>query len=453
MKRLLIMILIFTITFTAVLQVPQKRVDAFAPIVLLGLTIPEVAVLACLATLVVVGFKFATDSAARDNAKAFFSNTSQHMSSGDWGAMVDDFSNIGTTGHIDPATGLEFTGQAGMVWIDGGFWANVQDYKNSKLNASTTSITPDYIFGEDGIPVGNDGGHYSNTNFTTLGLAQTLTLTNGEEISTLKYDITRPSYSQIFKPTLLTVNGLTNNFHNDIPAYSSVGVTTWTSYETIPLDSEAVYFKMDNDYIEIYQYASNPGTLIQPIPVPSWHLVTRWHRNTPVTNYGANPITIPTTAYAPALTNDYARIKDTTGARAIPADLTAIGVDSIVNADAQTLTDAQAVAMSVALPIPLPYFPDAWSRFRGLTLPEMITTKFPFSIPWDLVNAVKLLNASPEVPVFIIPFELERFGIYESITIDLSQFEYLAKIARFFFLLIFMFAMVFVTKKLVGGEG
>jgi len=84
-------------------------------------------------------------------------------------------------------------------------------------------------------------------------------------------------------------------------------------------------------------------------------------------------------------------------------------------------------------------------------LPATIINKFPFSIPWDLKRAVDMMQATAVVPVFEIPFVIPSINFEESITIDLNQFEYLAKIVRWFTLAIFMLGLIMATRGLIKG--
>ncbi|MEE0929422.1 MAG: hypothetical protein UIM53_00315 [Acutalibacteraceae bacterium] len=88
-----------------------------------------------------------------------------------------------------------------------------------------------------------------------------------------------------------------------------------------------------------------------------------------------------------------------------------------------------------------------------LSLPEVLfKEKFPFCLPWDIYSLFANLQAKPECPKFEISFELKRFGIDESIVIDLSLFEEQIKIVRFFIGLGFTLVLIFVSRKMIGAE-
>lgn len=73
-----------------------------------------------------------------------------------------------------------------------------------------------------------------------------------------------------------------------------------------------------------------------------------------------------------------------------------------------------------------------------------ISEKFPFSLPWDIGRLLNKFDVDPVTPKFNIPF------FNEKIPIDLSYFDELANIARFFILLGFILSLIFISTKLKG---
>lgn len=89
----------------------------------------------------------------------------------------------------------------------------------------------------------------------------------------------------------------------------------------------------------------------------------------------------------------------------------------------------------------------------SLSLPEILfKEKFPFCLRWDVYNVFANLVAEPEAPVFSIPFKFERLGIDYEFTIDLSEFEDIAKISRFFSSIAFVIFLILASRKLIGAE-
>lgn len=75
-----------------------------------------------------------------------------------------------------------------------------------------------------------------------------------------------------------------------------------------------------------------------------------------------------------------------------------------------------------------------------------ITDKFPFSLPWDLMNTVSvLMHPTPKPPRWEVPI------VTETLIIDFAQFESLALIARSFLSLIFIVSLVMATRRFIGG--
>ncbi|CAB1247948.1 conserved membrane protein of unknown function [Ruminococcaceae bacterium BL-6] len=89
------------------------------------------------------------------------------------------------------------------------------------------------------------------------------------------------------------------------------------------------------------------------------------------------------------------------------------------------------------------------STLPDLTIPQIITRKFPFSIPWDLYNAVHILVAPPAAPKWDIGFHFDRLGIHETTTIDLSQFDTLATIIRWGIAFLFLISLIILTSHLI----
>lgn len=72
-----------------------------------------------------------------------------------------------------------------------------------------------------------------------------------------------------------------------------------------------------------------------------------------------------------------------------------------------------------------------------------ISSKFPFSIPWDIKRAVEKLLSEGKPPKWEIPI------VTEVITIDMAEFEHLANIMRIFNTLIFIVVLIILTRRLI----
>lgn len=90
------------------------------------------------------------------------------------------------------------------------------------------------------------------------------------------------------------------------------------------------------------------------------------------------------------------------------------------------------------------------SDIPDLSIPDMIISKFPFCLPWDLYNAVGTLNVEAAPPVVTVPcLVVPQLDINESITIDMSQFDGVAKVCRWGFSILWIIGLIFLTKKLI----
>lgn len=77
--------------------------------------------------------------------------------------------------------------------------------------------------------------------------------------------------------------------------------------------------------------------------------------------------------------------------------------------------------------------------FMASGVTDMMSKKFPFSIPYDIYYLFSTFAADPVAPTFTIDIKLERVGIDESIEIDLSMFNTISKLSRL--LLTFTFSI------------
>lgn len=88
-----------------------------------------------------------------------------------------------------------------------------------------------------------------------------------------------------------------------------------------------------------------------------------------------------------------------------------------------------------------------------LTIPEQLTRKFPFSLPFDFVNSVKVLSAPSKPPKFTLPlFVVPAFHWNFSVTLAWEDFDkngILAGISRWGFSLLWIIGLIFITKKLI----
>ena len=80
---------------------------------------------------------------------------------------------------------------------------------------------------------------------------------------------------------------------------------------------------------------------------------------------------------------------------------------------------------------------------------ELLITKFPFSIPWDMLIILEFFAEAPDVPYFEIPFVLESYGIDYTVVVDLSKFEPLSKLSRILLTILYIIGLMKVTTKII----
>lgn len=84
---------------------------------------------------------------------------------------------------------------------------------------------------------------------------------------------------------------------------------------------------------------------------------------------------------------------------------------------------------------------------------QLLTTKFPFSIPFDFVKQLKVFAVAPEAPKFEI--DINNFfsvdGKQQSMnwTLDLTQFDKMAGMIRWFLLIAFDIAVILAIRRLM----
>ncbi len=86
---------------------------------------------------------------------------------------------------------------------------------------------------------------------------------------------------------------------------------------------------------------------------------------------------------------------------------------------------------------------------------NLMKTKFPFCIPWDVYLIIGFLAEEPQTPVFRLPIKLERLGIEEYIEIDLKDFDAVSSISRTLLTVLYCYGLLNLTMKVfpVAKEG
>lgn len=104
---------------------------------------------------------------------------------------------------------------------------------------------------------------------------------------------------------------------------------------------------------------------------------------------------------------------------------------------------------------------DLWNRFllgdnwetsvSGMTQDMgRLTTRFPFSIPWDVVALFRLFVHDPVTPVFDLPLYFSSDG-YSTVHVDLSSWDSVAALVRPLVFVIFALKLALLSRDLLSG--
>lgn len=88
-----------------------------------------------------------------------------------------------------------------------------------------------------------------------------------------------------------------------------------------------------------------------------------------------------------------------------------------------------------------------------LSVPAMITEKFPFCIPFDLIYLVEALAAEPEVPRFEIPIRIDYLFIHydETFIVDFAEWQEVVDILHYMLDFLFCVILITSTRGLIKG--
>lgn len=89
----------------------------------------------------------------------------------------------------------------------------------------------------------------------------------------------------------------------------------------------------------------------------------------------------------------------------------------------------------------------------GLSIPEAVSEKFPFCIPFDLAYLVEALAARREVPRFVIPikFDYEFLHYEEEFVVDFAEWDGAVTVLRVMLDVLFCAGLIVGTRSLIRG--
>lgn len=128
---------------------------------------------------------------------------------------------------------------------------------------------------------------------------------------------------------------------------------------------------------------------------------------------------------------------------------TEIGVSTDSKTDTDVDTDTKTDTTTGDLTMPDDKTKIDWKPLQ--LAGELFTTRFPFSLPWDLYKAFTLFEVSDgKAPVISLPINLGEYGDY-SVDIDLTVFDdNVVIVVRWTTYVGFLIALVILTNKLIG---
>lgn len=80
-----------------------------------------------------------------------------------------------------------------------------------------------------------------------------------------------------------------------------------------------------------------------------------------------------------------------------------------------------------------------------------LRTLFPFCIPFDLIDCIRLFNAEPVTPKIEVPMHFAFVNVDYTWEIDLKDFDGVATVCRSMFLILFIVGLVLITRTLIRG--
>ncbi|MBK5263298.1 MAG: hypothetical protein JJE17_12145 [Peptostreptococcaceae bacterium] len=138
------------------------------------------------------------------------------------------------------------------------------------------------------------------------------------------------------------------------------------------------------------------------------------------------------------------------GTTSIPYDVPI--VDTLPTDVVDSIPADVPISITDALTVPATVVPDATTGNVDLDmvkLPLTLKDKFPFCIPFDFMKGIGLLRGNPVAPVFDFPFVIQSLGIHEHFLIDLSIFDTLASVLRWFLSLLFTIMLIVATRRFI----
>ena len=97
-----------------------------------------------------------------------------------------------------------------------------------------------------------------------------------------------------------------------------------------------------------------------------------------------------------------------------------------------------------------PYENVDYGDIGDYTMGGIVTSVFPFCIPFDLIRLFRVVSSSAEAPRWELPLNVPMLNFSYTFVIDLAPFEQLASIFRIMETIMFIIGLILATRKLIG---
>jgi len=157
--------------------------------------------------------------------------------------------------------------------------------------------------------------------------------------------------------------------------------------------------------------------------------------NVPKTDYG----TFDVAPQTPVITGELDKPVSIPIPKVIPSDIPQTIAQSI----------PQAIPQAIPTDVPLPYIPD----LPDFDVPALITTKFPFCLPFDFIRGIRVLVVEPQPPImeYNVGTEFQGHFIGGKVKLDFTILNPLVRLLRWLETIGFCYVLMLVTKKLMKG--
>lgn len=109
------------------------------------------------------------------------------------------------------------------------------------------------------------------------------------------------------------------------------------------------------------------------------------------------------------------------------------------------LPTTEPIPTSEPVPTATPFPPGDIEQYQTPSL----TNVFPFCVPYDVVKFFDVLNAEPQAPKWT--FDLDKISKGYKVVVDMSEFEKPIIALRYSLLALFIFGLILVTRRIIGG--